>query len=99
MNIHKLKKLSLKTQFSVLAVAVLVFGVFVSVRGAQQNQENRSKAASIVGTGGNGNCGSINTTTDDLRSDNCTIPGGLNGSIYGSNNTIQGGLGGWPANI
>lgn len=96
MNLSKFRNLPLRMQFSALAAVVLAVGVFVAVQGAQQTQENRSKAS---GTGGTGNCATLNTSTDDLYADNCTIPGGFNGSIFGNNNTIQGGLGGFPANI
>ncbi len=91
MNLSGLKNLTRRTQFSILAVAVLAIGTFVTVRGAQQSQENRSHAAGI---GGTGNCATVNATTEDLHSDNCTVQSGFNHSIFGSSNVIRGGLGG-----
>lgn len=91
-----MKKLLSKSQLPVLAGVVLVFGLFAVVMATQQRQDTRSRAA---GSGGTGNCSTFNSSIDDLTSDNCTVPGGMNGSIFGNNNTIQGGLGGFPANI
>jgi len=45
MSLSSLKNLSLKSQFAILGVAVLAFGVFIAVQSSQQNQENRSNAA------------------------------------------------------
>jgi hypothetical protein len=91
MNLSKLRKLPLKTQMPVIAGVVLVFGLFAIVMGVQQRQDLRSRAS---GTGGTGNCTTINASTDDLRSNGCYVPSGLNGSIFGNRNTIGGALGG-----
>ncbi len=90
-----LKKLFSKSSLPILVGVVMVFGLFGAVMVSQQQQDQRSSAA---GRGGTGNCTTVGPG-QDLTADDCTIDGGFNGSIFGSRNTIRGGLGGFPANI
>ncbi|HSW47959.1 MAG TPA: hypothetical protein VLG67_02655 [Candidatus Saccharimonadales bacterium] len=86
MNLKSLGKLSLKSQLPILAGIVLVFGLFIAVSVSQKSQETRSKAS------GTGAC-NVNSA-GDIIGDDCYMPSGFNGSIYGNGNTIGGGLGG-----
>jgi hypothetical protein len=92
MGFIKLKKLASRKNLPIIAGIVLVFGLFGTVYLSQEQQDPRSRAA---GTGGNGNCSTVNPSSGEpLISNNCTISSGFNGSVFGDNNVIQGGLGG-----
>src|SRR6266480_1832679 len=48
MAFHKLNRFTSASSLSLIAVVVLVFGLFIAVSGSRQRQENRSHAAEIT---------------------------------------------------
>ncbi len=90
-----------KNPFVTLGVlTLLLMGLPAAIFLSQNQAENRSRAASIAGHGGTGNCLTVNASTgEDLVGDDCTIDSGFNGSIVGNRNNIRGGLGGAVGNI
>lgn len=84
MNLLRLQNLRLRTKLSLVAGFFLMFGLFGAVLLSQQQQETRSRAASLCAP-----------TTGDLEIDNCQMNGNIGGNLKGSSNQITGSVGGF----